>query len=102
MDDDELAAQVQRDVGDLLGLSSPPVWQKIRRWQAAIPQYEIGHCDLLSQIDGRLAHHPHLSLLGNWRDGISVGDCLENGRKLAESLLTSEKRHAQPATVISA
>lgn len=102
LDDDELAAQVQRDVGDLLGLSSPPVWRKIRRWQAAIPQYEIGHCDLLAQIDGRLAHHPHLSLMGNWRDGISVGDCLENGRKLAESLLTSEKRHPQPAAVISA
>ena len=87
MSDAELARQVQRDLTDLLGIEGEPVWQRVNRWPKAIPQYELGHLARVKRLDQALAHHPGLSLIGNWRDGIAVGDCLENGRKLARRLL---------------
>lgn len=85
-DDNALVAQVIHDLRDLLGIRAAPVWQRVSRWPRAIPQYELGHLARLERLDEALSHHEGLSLLGNWRDGIAVGDCLENGRRLGERL----------------
>lgn len=87
MTDDELVEQVIRDLGDLLGMEGKPVWRQINRWPQAIPQYELGHLVRIEQLDQELEKHPNLSLIGNWRGGIAVGDCLENGRTLGEKIL---------------
>lgn len=85
-DDNALVEQVIHDLHDLLGIRAAPVWQRVSRWPRAIPQYELGHLARLERLDEALSHHQGLSLLGNWRDGIAVGDCLENGRRLGERL----------------
>ncbi|MFN2382270.1 MAG: protoporphyrinogen oxidase [Guyparkeria sp.] len=87
MSDAELARQVGKDLGDLLGIEGPPVWQRVSRWPRAIPQYELGHLARIERLDQALERHPGLSLIGNWRDGIAVGDCLENGQALARRVL---------------
>ncbi|MFC0267801.1 protoporphyrinogen oxidase [Kushneria aurantia] len=84
--DDEQVAQVLADLGDLLGLQGEPVWQRVNRWPQAIPQYEMGHLQRIAALDEALAQHSGLSMVGNWRDGIAVGDCLDNGRRLGERL----------------
>lgn len=90
MSDEEMARQVINDLGGLLGIEGPPVWQRVNRWPKAIPQYELGHLARIKRLDQALAHHPGLSLIGNWRDGIAVGDCLENGRALADKVLAAD------------
>ena len=61
---------------------------KVARWPQAIPQYEIGHLARIEALDDALRAHSGLHLAGNWRGGIAVGDCLENGRLLGERLLS--------------
>lgn len=90
MSDAELARQVSKDLGDLLGIEGQPVWQRVSRWPRAIPQYELGHLARIERLDQALEHHPGLSLIGNWREGIAVGDCLENGQALARRILDGE------------
>ncbi|WP_456269672.1 protoporphyrinogen oxidase [Kushneria sp. AK178] len=84
--DAEQVQQVLYDLRDLLGIRGDPVWQQVSRWPQAIPQYELGHLERIARLDRALEHHDGLSLVGNWRDGIAVGDCLENGRRLGERL----------------
>ena len=84
--DAEQVQQVLYDLRDLLGIRGDPVWQQVNRWPRAIPQYELGHLKRIARLDQALARHEGLSLVGNWRDGIAVGDCLENGRLLGERL----------------
>ncbi|RKR06698.1 oxygen-dependent protoporphyrinogen oxidase [Kushneria sinocarnis] len=84
--DDAQVAQAMADLRDLLGIRGNPVWQQVSRWPQAIPQYELGHGDRIAALDQALARHAGLSLIGNWRGGIAVGDCLENGRLLGEQL----------------
>lgn len=85
-DDDTQVARVLADLSDLLGIRGEPVWCRISRWPRAIPQYELGHLTRLKALDAALTGHPGLYLAGNWRGGIAVGDCLENGRRLGERL----------------
>ncbi|OLO09576.1 protoporphyrinogen oxidase [Salinicola sp. MH3R3-1] len=87
------ATQVSRVIGDLrdlLGIRGEPVWQKVTRWPQAIPQYEVGHLARIEALDDALRAYSGLHLAGNWRGGIAVGDCLENGRLLGEKLLAAE------------
>ncbi|WP_110684987.1 protoporphyrinogen oxidase [Salinicola aestuarinus] len=85
-DDEALTAQVIKDLRDVLGIRGEPVWRRVVRWPQAIPQYELGHLERIERLDAALEHHATLHLVGNWRGGIAVGDCLENGRLLGETL----------------
>jgi len=90
-DDATQVSQVLGDLRDLLGIRGDPVWQKVARWPQAIPQYEIGHLARIEALDEALREYSGLHLAGNWRGGIAVGDCLENGRLLGERLLESSR-----------
>jgi oxygen-dependent protoporphyrinogen oxidase len=70
-----------------LGLSGEPVFQLVRRWPRAIPQYEVGHgrfVERAREIEGAL---PGLRFSGNFLGGVSVPDCIRNATALAEELL---------------
>ncbi|OZB78629.1 MAG: protoporphyrinogen oxidase [Halothiobacillus sp. 13-55-253] len=90
-DDQELLDRVLGDLSPLLGIKGKPEFLRVKRWQQAIPQYEIGYLELQEKITHRLNALPGLSLNGNWRGGIAVGDCLNNGKKLAERLIENTR-----------
>jgi oxygen-dependent protoporphyrinogen oxidase len=58
------------------------------RWPEAIPQYEPGHRARIAAIEARLSAHAGLELAGSWYHGVSVLDCLRDGRRAAERLLS--------------
>jgi oxygen-dependent protoporphyrinogen oxidase len=83
LEDAALIKRVLADLRPLLGVRGEPLLARTTRWPRAIPQYELGHLERLAYIDARLARLPGLHLRANWRDGISVSDCVENARALA-------------------
>lgn len=85
-DDAALIARVVEDLTPLLGLEGAPDFARVTRWPRAIPQYNIGHLERLGRIDAALGELPGLDLIGNWRGGIAVGDCVNNALALAERL----------------
>lgn len=85
-DDSTLIERVLHDLRPVLGIQGKPVFQRIQRWPRAIPQYELGYLALQERIHAACQRHPGLLLGGNWRGGIAVGDCLANGKALAEEL----------------
>ncbi len=84
--DEDLLALVRHDLADLLQITAPPDEVVIRRWQRAIPQYQIGHRALMAALEQTEARHPGLFLHGNFRGGISVGDCIEQSGHIAARL----------------
>ena len=62
----------------------------VRRWERAIPQYVIGHPTVMKAVDALEEAQPGLHVGGNFRGGISVGDCVsracESAQKIAASL----------------
>jgi oxygen-dependent protoporphyrinogen oxidase len=86
LSDEDLLALVRHDLADLLQITAPPDEVVIRRWQRAIPQYQVGHRALIAALERTETRHPGLFLHGNFRGGISVGDCIEQSGHIATRL----------------
>jgi oxygen-dependent protoporphyrinogen oxidase len=81
-----LIEHVLADLRPLLGIRGDPVFAHAHLWPRAIPQYELGHLARLAEIDARLGRWPGLHLQANWRGGISVNDCVNSARRLAQRI----------------
>lgn len=75
-DDTTLLQAVNHELQELMGVKGEPVIHHIARWERAIPQYHRGHLQIIGQIDQFEQRHPGLFVSGNYRNGISVGDCI--------------------------
>lgn len=76
---DELLGLVTAEHREMLGCRGQPVFSQLTKWQRSIPQYDIGHPQILEQAVAAEKQFPGLHLCGNYRGGIAVGQCLMNG-----------------------
>jgi oxygen-dependent protoporphyrinogen oxidase len=53
------------------------------RWERAIPQYTIGYLEHYRRMEDLEQRIPGLLLCGNYRGGISVGDCVMSAEAAA-------------------
>lgn len=82
----EMLARVCRDLRELLGIRSPPLFSEISKWRQSMPQYEIGHSARVNKIAERVAVLPGLALAGNAYSGVGIPDCIRSGETAADSL----------------
>jgi oxygen-dependent protoporphyrinogen oxidase len=76
-DDDRLTRAVHEEIKLAMGVTGEPVFRRIARWPAAIPQYVIGHLNRVARIDAMVSKHPGLFLTGNAYRGVAMADCVE-------------------------
>ena len=80
----ELRDLVVEELQSLLGVSAEPFFCHVTAWPRAIPQYNLGYARYHEAMAAAEATHPGLFVGGHVRDGVSVGDCIRAGWKLAE------------------
>jgi oxygen-dependent protoporphyrinogen oxidase len=80
-----IAAIVARELRDLLGAGTP-LWQEVVQWPRAIPQYTVGHLDRMAVVERAEREIPGLYLRANYRDGVSVGDCIKSASATADAV----------------
>jgi oxygen-dependent protoporphyrinogen oxidase len=81
---DALVRLVRTDLRDLLGVRGEPVFTKHVYWSRGIPQYEVGYGRVKAAADETEAANAGLYLTGNYRHGVSVGDCIASGQQVAD------------------
>ncbi len=91
LSDNELINTVFDELKPIISLKTEPDMVRIYRWERAIPQYLLGHGEKLKSIDELLKSHLGLYLAGNAYRGISMNDCIENGYKVADEILSKLK-----------
>ncbi len=85
--DDAIRRIVLAELRDLLGLSSEPEFFLVARWLGMMPQYHVGHLELVRQIEERAAAIPHFALAGNAYRGVGVPFCIRSGELAAEAMM---------------
>lgn len=105
LSDLEISELVHRDLCDLVGLKGEPIFVQIQRWAKTIPQYDSAQRQALQQVSELERQLPGLYLAGNFRGGISVGACVEQGRALAHEVaaqITKLKQNSQGLAAVQA
>lgn len=89
--EDELVNEVITEFKKIMKIEGDPVFEKRRMWNKAIPQYNIGYIEHENYFKEFEKNNPGLFLSGNFRGGISVGDCIKNSElvfnKIRESVI---------------
>lgn len=85
--DDQLRTLVHEELTDLLGIHGEPMICEISRWGEKLPQYHVGHVDLVKRIEQRAGELPNFQLAGNAYHGVGVPHCIHSGEQAAENIL---------------
>ena len=89
MPDDQLLPLVRQHTEKLLHIQGDPVFCDIAHWPRTMPQYHVGHKDLVARIEVRAASLPRLQLAGNAYHGVGIPDCIHGGEQAAERILAA-------------
>lgn len=84
--DADLISMARDAMAGYLGVQDTPTELGIRRWESAIPQYRVGHEQLIARIRQEASGLNGIHLLGNWSGGIGVNDCVASSARWARSL----------------
>jgi oxygen-dependent protoporphyrinogen oxidase len=87
MEDNDLLRMVRRDLEDLLGIRDAPLFYSLERYPQALPQYHVGHGELLSEIETARASLNGISLTGSSYRGTGVPDCVHDAEEEAEKTI---------------
>ncbi|MDR3691421.1 MAG: protoporphyrinogen oxidase [Fimbriimonas sp.] len=84
--DEQLLQMAMETVTKQLGVQVEPVVCRVDRWTRAMPQYEVGHVELMERIEAALGDFPIFLAGGSFR-GTGIPDCIKQGRHSARKVL---------------
>jgi oxygen-dependent protoporphyrinogen oxidase len=86
--DEELVELAMVDLVDAIGLSVRPVDSHVQRWGGALPQYAVGHLDLVAAVRTQVASLPGLAVCGSTYDGIGIPACIASAHLAVQKIVT--------------
>ena len=78
--------RARREFELIMKISNEPVLAAKRFWPKAIPQYNLGYVEHENFFDHFEKDNPGIILSGNYRGGISIGDCIKNAELVANKI----------------
>lgn len=88
-DEAPLVAAVRGELAALIGITARPRLVRTHSWEGGLHQYTLGHLDRVSGAESALAACRGLALAGAAFHGIGLNECIESGRRAAETVLAS-------------
>ncbi len=79
----ELVEMTRGEFADLIGARGDPVVANVRRWPQGLPQYRVGHGELIKTLTATERNIPGLFFTGNYLRGVSVAACLDQAAETA-------------------
>lgn len=90
--DEELFALAQAELRAIMGITAPPVAQRVFRWPKGNAQYDVGHLDRVAEMEQLAAAIPGLYLTGSAFRGIGLPDCIKSALTTVEGLMSQVQR----------
>jgi oxygen-dependent protoporphyrinogen oxidase len=74
--DADLVKAVRNDLYELTGIRAEPIDYVVQRWGGGLPQYGVGHLDLVDTIERGIGDVPGLAVAGATLHGVGVPACI--------------------------
>jgi oxygen-dependent protoporphyrinogen oxidase len=82
----EIVLRTLDDLAPLLGIEGEPRLSHVSVMRDAMPQYHLGHLDLVASVEAQLSEIPGLALAGNALHGVGIPDCVRSAEEAVRSL----------------
>jgi oxygen-dependent protoporphyrinogen oxidase len=92
---DDLFEITSQDLRVLLGINGQPTFKHHVLFPRAIPQYEVGYKRFKKELTTIENRTPGIFFAGQYRDGISVSDCIMSGHNAANRVVECLQQAAQ-------
>ena len=90
LSDTAIEQTVLNDLKKSIGITGSPEFTVVSRWNQSMPQYTVGHDSRMEKLKSNLQElYPNLQLVGSSYEGISIPDCVAQGKKAAVEMLES-------------
>jgi len=96
LSDEAVLSQARTEMALALGITAEPLFTRIHRFPAALPQYTLGHAGRVKELRNKISSCAGLFLAGNYLDGVGIPDCIRNGMHAAHCVLD---RHEENSSV---
>ena len=87
MPDERLLPIVFDELTKLLKMKGEPKYTRIAHRPGTMPQYHVGHKELVASIESRVEKLPGLELAGNAYHGVGIPDCIHTGETATQRLI---------------
>jgi oxygen-dependent protoporphyrinogen oxidase len=76
-------ADVLGEIREKLGIAADPIFMLEHHWPQSMPQYNVGHAQIVKVIEDMIRDLPGLHVVGNAYYGIGIPDCIKMARQVA-------------------
>ncbi len=83
-DDNTALEIVKRELVTMLGITGEPLNHRLLRWEQGYPQYDVGHLDLVAEIEASLPDN--LFVAGNAYHGVGLPDTVRYSKHIADTI----------------
>jgi oxygen-dependent protoporphyrinogen oxidase len=90
----EIAAQITKELAQILRISAPPAALRVQKYARALPQYNLGHSRIVETLAKLTASTPGLFLAGNYLAGPSIGACVAQATQTCDAVLSHVAHHS--------
>jgi protoporphyrinogen/coproporphyrinogen III oxidase len=87
-EDDELVRLVRADLAELTGITADPLDAQVTRWGGGLPQYGVGHLEVIERVEHAVAETPGLAITGALLHGVGIPACIATAERAATRLAT--------------
>ena len=87
MDESELTPWILGELAKLLDIDGQPLYTSMARWPRSMPQYHVGHKQLVARIEHRMTDIAGIELAGNAYRGVGIPDCINYAQQAVERIL---------------
>jgi oxygen-dependent protoporphyrinogen oxidase len=85
--EEELIESAKQQLRELLGVNGKPIFTQVVRWENNMPQYHVGHVELVDKIELELSKTPNLEIAGNAYRGVGIPLCIRNAKSAVKRLI---------------
>ncbi len=86
-DDAELASLARSELRAIAGFPAITIDETVTRWHQGLPQYLLGHVEVVNRVRDSLIDAPGVALAGAAYDGVGIASCISSGRQAARKVL---------------
>ena len=88
MNDQQIQQTVCEELKQLIGYQhNDAAIYRVFRWENCMPQYRVGHLELIDRVDQKVQGHPGLALAGSSYKGVGIPACIHSGQQAADRMI---------------